>query len=199
MAEFASKGVAGTGLGLGIAGTALALLNNDGNGIFGNLLGGGNNRMEELRSENTLLRANKYTDDTIRDVASEVCNLKTENAVQAEQIKAMQREAELREQIVEGKIDKVALVAANGIDKVACGLNCLEKTVAGITKTYVPAGSVTPLPAPNPFPPVPPYSPYPYPYPFGPFFPFPPVPPVTPPTVQGGTTTTTGTTQQANG
>lgn len=42
MAEFASKGVAGTGLGLGIAGTALGLLNNN-NG--GNILGGlfGNN------------------------------------------------------------------------------------------------------------------------------------------------------------
>lgn len=38
MAEFASKGVAGSGLGLGIAGTALGLLNNGGNG----LLGGGN-------------------------------------------------------------------------------------------------------------------------------------------------------------
>lgn len=33
MAEFASKGVAGTGLGLGIAGTALSLLNN-GNGVL---------------------------------------------------------------------------------------------------------------------------------------------------------------------
>lgn len=31
--EYASKGVAGTGLGLGIAGTALGLLN--GNGLFG--------------------------------------------------------------------------------------------------------------------------------------------------------------------
>ena len=37
MAEFASKGVAGSGLGLGIAGTALGLLN----GGLGNLLGGG--------------------------------------------------------------------------------------------------------------------------------------------------------------
>lgn len=42
MAEFASKGVAGSGLGLGIAGTALGLLNNGGNGggvlsgLFGN-------------------------------------------------------------------------------------------------------------------------------------------------------------------
>lgn len=38
MAEFATKGVAGTGLGLGIAGTALGLLNN--NGGLGNILGG---------------------------------------------------------------------------------------------------------------------------------------------------------------
>ena len=38
MAEFASKGVAGSGLGLGIAGT---LLNNGGNG----LLGGGNHNV----------------------------------------------------------------------------------------------------------------------------------------------------------
>lgn len=38
MAEFASKGVAGSGLGLGIAGTALGLLNNGGNG--GGVLGG---------------------------------------------------------------------------------------------------------------------------------------------------------------
>lgn len=37
MAEFASKGVAGSGLGLGIAGTALGLLNNGGNG--GGVLG----------------------------------------------------------------------------------------------------------------------------------------------------------------
>lgn len=37
MAEFASKGVAGSGLGLGIAGTALGVLN----GGLGNLLGGG--------------------------------------------------------------------------------------------------------------------------------------------------------------
>ena len=36
MAEFASKGVAGSGLGLGIAGTALGLLNGGLNGILGN-------------------------------------------------------------------------------------------------------------------------------------------------------------------
>ena len=35
MAEFASKGVAGSGLGLGIAGTALGLLNGGLNGVLG--------------------------------------------------------------------------------------------------------------------------------------------------------------------
>ena len=41
MAEFASKGVAGAGLGLGIAGTALGVLN--GNNVLGGLFGGGGN------------------------------------------------------------------------------------------------------------------------------------------------------------
>ena len=40
--DFASKGVAGAGLGLGIAGTALALLGNNGLGGLGGLFGGGN-------------------------------------------------------------------------------------------------------------------------------------------------------------
>lgn len=45
MAEYASKGVAGTGLGLGIAGTALGVLagSNGGNGLLGGLFGGGPN------------------------------------------------------------------------------------------------------------------------------------------------------------
>ena len=54
MAEFASKGVAGTGLGLGIAGTALGLLNGNGN-ILGGLLGGGS-QLTALQAENSLLK-----------------------------------------------------------------------------------------------------------------------------------------------
>ena len=54
MAEFASKGVAGSGLGLGIAGTALGLLNNGGNG---GLLGGllcGDDQYVFLKSANVM-------------------------------------------------------------------------------------------------------------------------------------------------
>lgn len=79
-AEYASKGVAGTGLGLGIAGTALGLLNNNGNGggLLGGLLGGWNgfgnqafhqmagamgmNALMEKDAEIAKLKAEKYSD-----------------------------------------------------------------------------------------------------------------------------------------
>lgn len=80
--KYASKGVAGTGLGLGIAGTALGLLNGNG-GILGGLFGGNNcgcsgdntyvNRYEasqsariaELETEVKLRDSNIYTDNKI--------------------------------------------------------------------------------------------------------------------------------------
>lgn len=77
MAEYASKGVAGSGLGLGIAGTALGLLNNanGGGGLLGGLLGGGwNNQaaqmanaaglnaMAQKDAEIARLKAEKYSD-----------------------------------------------------------------------------------------------------------------------------------------
>lgn len=80
MNRFASKGVAGTGLGLGAAGLAVGLLNNGG---LGGILGGGYgchenmpvNRYEmekeqeiaKLRSEKSLLEANIFTDGKLND------------------------------------------------------------------------------------------------------------------------------------
>lgn len=62
MAEFASKGVAGSGLGLGIAGTALGLLNNGGNGgVLGGLFGNNNQAtISALQAENSQLKAENY-------------------------------------------------------------------------------------------------------------------------------------------
>lgn len=98
--EFASKGVAGTGLGLGIAGTALGLFNNNGNGLLGGLFGNNYNCHEnmpinryelnqessisKLESENALLKANiygdqkllevyKYFDGQVKDLRETVC------------------------------------------------------------------------------------------------------------------------------
>lgn len=44
--EYASKGLAGTALGIGIGGLALALLNGNGRGVFGSL--GGSNMPENV-------------------------------------------------------------------------------------------------------------------------------------------------------
>lgn len=79
--EFASKGVAGAGLGLGIAGTALGLLNNNGNGLFGLFGGNGwnngmagmaaqaagcavNDKFSSLEAEIARLKAEKYSDNS---------------------------------------------------------------------------------------------------------------------------------------
>lgn len=78
MAEYASKGVAGTALGLGIAGT-VGLVNQLGNGCGGGLLGGlfGGNcgygaravgigaelqYVSQLQSQNAMLKAQNYSD-----------------------------------------------------------------------------------------------------------------------------------------
>lgn len=71
MAEFASKGVAGAGLGPGIAGLALGVLNssNNGNGLLGGLLGGGNqNVVSALQAENSQLKAENYSDKNAKEV-----------------------------------------------------------------------------------------------------------------------------------
>lgn len=71
MAEFASKGVAGSGLGLGIAGTALGVLNSsaNGNGLLGGLFGGGNqNTISALQAENSRLKAENYSDKNAKEV-----------------------------------------------------------------------------------------------------------------------------------
>lgn len=81
--KYASKGVAGAGLGLGIAGTALGLL--QGNGLNG-ILGGGctentaytrydagkDARIAELETEVKLRDANIYTDGKLNDLRNYV-------------------------------------------------------------------------------------------------------------------------------
>lgn len=76
MGEFASKGLAGTALGLGIGGAALGLLNNNNGcgGLLGGLFGNGNGRNGEccepletkevacLREQNAVLRSERYAD-----------------------------------------------------------------------------------------------------------------------------------------
>lgn len=95
MGDYASKGVAGSGLGLGIAGTALALLNNGGLGLFGNnsAMLAGNAAVASLAEKDAeigQLKAEKYTNDKLAEtyiglnvqinkVASDLANLSLNN------------------------------------------------------------------------------------------------------------------------
>lgn len=141
--KYASKGVAGTGLGLGIAGTALGLLGSNGN-ILGGLFNNGNGccsedhyvnryeasqsaRIAELETEVKLRDANTYTDSKILD---------------------LYRYVDGRFNGVEAQICQQSVVNA----QVAANLACLQNnvnTLNGLTKTVIPITSVCPEPMPQ--------------------------------------------------
>ena len=167
--EYASKGVAGTGLGLGIAGTALGVLasNNNGNGLLGGLLGGGCAiQISALQTENALLKAENYSDKNAKEVysqsladdrtlrtemyafikplADESANNRVELAKLQAEVKCNAEKAELREQIVVGKINEVALSANGRFAALDQTINCISNTVNSVTKVVVPNSSVCP-------------------------------------------------------
>lgn len=147
MAEFASKGVAGSGLGLGIAGTALGLLNGLG-GMACAASGGG------CCSENTpatryevgqaqtiaakdaeigLLKANEYTNQKLTDVTAYLMG----------QIKDLATEVRKNKDEQTGvNMQQVAYNATN-----TATIGCLKEQVAalqGMTKLVIPNSSVCP-------------------------------------------------------
>lgn len=180
--EYASKGVAGAGLGLGIAGTALGLLNGGcGGNVLGNLLGGNcgcNGRagmaevqyVSELQAKVQGLEAEKTANANlvaafnqtvandkelrnemyafIKPLAEEAANNRVNIATLQAELKCCCEKQELREQIVMGKINEVALTANNGLTALAGTVACLQNTVAGITKTIVPSSAICPQPMP---------------------------------------------------
>ena len=168
MGDYASKGVAGTGLGLGIAVTALGLLNNNGGNVLGGLLGGGSNKMSELLAENSMLKSENYSDKVAKEVYAQT--VADNNALKEEMFKFIKP---ISDQVVQNQVDSAVLKAQiekdkeiaklqmencccqiNGkIDMVAstsaCGIAQLSNVVSGITKTIVPISSVCPQPMPQ--------------------------------------------------
>lgn len=136
--EYASKGVAGSGLGLGIAGTALGLLNNGSLGIFGNRCGCNQqqyitkeefNLGQQLAAKDAeigLLKADKYTDQKIVEVYQ---NLQAQiNALKESQYAINLQQATL-----------------NATQTATIG--CMQQQIAqlqSLTKLVVPNGSVCP-------------------------------------------------------
>lgn len=161
MGEFASKGVAGSGLGLGIAGTALGVLassQNGNGGILGGLFGnnGYNDKITGLMTENSLLKAENYSDkdskevynQTVKDnkeladrmlayitpIANEVSANKTQVAVLESQMKCENEKSILREQLaraeMENKVNKDIGFVNGRIDRLGGELNAKIDNVA---------------------------------------------------------------------
>ena len=125
--EYASKGVAGAGLGLGIAGTALNLMQNGALGnIFGGVGGGANAAtlaISERDAKIAKLESEKYSGSKTQELYNSPF-LKTKSCLNScamlTRVTALEVSAPLREQIIDGKISQVA-------DKAAC---CCSQTNA---------------------------------------------------------------------
>lgn len=147
--DYASKGVAGTGLGLGIAGTALGLLNNNGGlgGVLGGVLGGGNNTMA-LLSENSQLKAEKYTDKQVANLYEAKVRDDKELAVFAnaidKRVASLETALPLHMQIIDGKIAQTAQAADCCCKASQAAIASLQSTVTAITKLVVPNSAICP-------------------------------------------------------
>lgn len=167
MAEYLGKGTGVTLGTLGTIGFGLSLLNgqNGGNGILGNILGGGG-QVSALQAENAMLRAENYGDKVgkevygqtradnkelrdemyafIKPLSDEAANNRVNVARLEEQVRCLEKTSCLREQIVMGKIGEVALVSQNGLTALNGQIACLQQSVNAITKTVVPNTAICP-------------------------------------------------------
>lgn len=132
------KGTAIGGLVTGILG-AVALGNQlfgDGNGVLG--IGGGgakNQQILDLTAENAVLKANQFT-------MLQVQPLQVQVAQQGEQIACLNKQLELNNQIVDGKIAAVACTANNGISTLNVALANLQNTVNQVIQPFIPESKV---------------------------------------------------------
>lgn len=147
MAEFASKGVAGSGLGLGIAGTALGLLNGN-NGLLGGVLGNNyacgcsenhvvnryelaqESKIAELQSKIALRDANTYNDQKLLEVYKYFDG-------ELKDVRATICANEKMQAVINAKFE-------SGIDVLGSQVASINATISGLTKTVIPNANVCP-------------------------------------------------------
>lgn len=169
-----SSGVAKAGLVTGITGTVLGALNsNCGNGLLGGILGGGCGRgvaeaqyVSELQAKVQGLEAQRYSDNadkavyqqTLADnkslreevfafltpLSQEAASNRERVAVLEAQVKCETEKAALREQIMLGKINEVAIATNGRFSAIDQTIACISGKVDMITKTVVPNSAVCP-------------------------------------------------------
>ena len=146
MAEFASKGVAGSGLGLGIAGTALGLLNGTGTGLLSGILGNRavcsedhcvnryelaqESKIAELQSQIALRDANTYNDQKLLEVYKYFDG-------ELKDVRATMCANEKMQAVINAKFE-------SGIDVLGSQVASINSTIASITRTVIPNANVCP-------------------------------------------------------
>lgn len=156
--EYASKGVAGAGLGLGIAGTALGLLAGNNGGVLNGLFYGGNNTYNTVAQKDAViaqqgstiaeLRAERSADRKIADLYGSMVRDNKDLTLFLtnldKRITAVETAAPLQAKIIDQQIARVA-------DQITCCCNAsntaianLQATLNNITKVVVPNSSVCP-------------------------------------------------------
>ena len=130
--DFASKGVAGAGLGTGIAGLSLGVLNAMGNngGLLGGLFGG-NNCGALFAWERELSRKD-----------AEIGSLRADLATDRKVLELYQY-VDGRMRNIEGQLAQQAVVNAQITGNISCMLNTIN-TLSGLTKTVIPINSICP-------------------------------------------------------
>lgn len=142
--DFASKGVAGAGLGLGIAGTALGLLN--GNGL-GGLLGGWNNGNCGCNENMLVNRYEASQSARIAELETEV-KLRDANTYTLTEMGKLRDYVDRRFEGVNAQLCQQAVINAQTVANISCMQNTIN-TLSGLTKTVIPITSVCPEPMPQ--------------------------------------------------
>lgn len=159
-------GIAGTALGLlngggaGVLGNILGGCNNH------TAMGAEVQYVSSLQAENGMLKAENYADRGILDaykqsvadnkelrsemyayikpLAEEASNNRVNIAKLEAELKCCCEKQELREQILAGKINEVALVSNGKFNALDQTIACMQNTLSGITKTVVPNSAICP-------------------------------------------------------
>jgi hypothetical protein len=138
--EYASKGLAGAGLGTGVAGLALGVLNGGLNGILG---GGCNNGWNHGCSENNLV--NRYELNMQTELAAKdgKIALLESNIYTDQKLNDLRNYVDARMGAAEGAINAQAVYNATQTATISCIQNQVAQ-LFGLTKLVVPNTSVCP-------------------------------------------------------
>ena len=143
MAEYATKGVAGSGLGLGIAGTALGVLN----GGLGNLLGMGCGTAYGCSENIPVNRYEASQNARIAELETEV-KLRDANTYTLTEMGKLRDYVDRKFSGVESQLCNQAVLNS----QITANISCMQGNIAtlmGLTKTVIPIDNVCPAPMPQ--------------------------------------------------